>query len=151
MRPFLRLLLPGVAAVAVAVPTLASAAGSGGLSGLAFYVDGQRYRTVATPTDFADTGAPDHSYDIIYGFAGGVQPSVAEAAPGDPGFNGGRWEAHNITFNDYGAAVAAFDTNGSGNFDSNEEVEAAIAGGALVDAGVVRRFECTVVPVPASW
>lgn len=59
-----------------------------GVSGPAFYVDGEMYRTVGTPTDFSNTGAPDHSFDTIYAIDD--QPNVATAAPGDPGFNGGR-------------------------------------------------------------
>ena len=34
----------------------------------------------------------------------------------DPGFNGGRWRVHGLEFADYDAAVAAFDTNESGDF-----------------------------------
>src|SRR3970040_1743870 len=79
-----------VAALAVAGAGVVAAAGAGGVPGPAFYVDGELYRTVGTPTDFSHTGAPDHSFDVIYDF-GGVQTNVAEAAPGQPGFNGGGW------------------------------------------------------------
>jgi len=116
-----------------------------GVSGPAFYVDGQLYRTVGTPTDFSDTGAPAHSFDIIYDIPG--QPNVAETAPGDPGYNGGRWHVHALSFADYAAAVATYDANGSGDFDSDEEVAAALAGGSAVDVGVVKSFECPVIPL----
>ena len=100
-----------------------------------FYVDGTLYRTVGTPTDLSGTGAPASSFDTIYEFFG-VQPyNVATAAPGDPGYNGGRWMVHGLTFADYAAAVATYDTNGSGDFDSEAEVLAALAGGAAVDHG----------------
>ncbi len=92
------------------------AGGSGGVTGPAFYVDGQLYRTVNTPTDLSNTGAPDSSFDTIYQFFG-LQPNVATAAPGDPGYNGGRWRVHGLSFANYPAAVAQFDTNGSGNFE----------------------------------
>jgi hypothetical protein len=136
-----------LAAAAVVLPAAASAGGSGGVTGPAFYVDGQLYRTVNTPTDLSKTGAPDSSFDTIYDF-GGVQPNVATAAPGDPGFNGGRWRVHALSFANYSAAVAQFDTNGSGNFDSATEVSAALAAGVATDLGVVKSFECPVIHVP---
>jgi hypothetical protein len=144
----------GLAAIVavVAAFTLAGAAmanGSGGVSGPSFYVDGQLYRTVGTPTDLSRTGGPDRSFDTIYEFFG-VQPNVATAAPGDPGFNGGRWRVHGLQFANYAAAVAAYDTNGSGNFDSDEEIAAALAGGAATDLGVIKSFECPVIHVPGS-
>jgi len=147
-----RLWLLGVVAVAVAavvVPGVAQAAGSGGVTGPAFYVDGQLYRTVNTPTDLSKTRAPDSSFDTIYEFFG-LQPNVATAAPGDPGFNGGRWRVHGLEFADYDAAVAEFDANNSGDFDSADEVEAALAAGAAVDIGVIKSFECPVIKVPRS-
>ena len=144
-----RLLLASIALslAMVGFAGAAMAAGSGGATGPAFYVDGQLYRTVNTPTDLSNTGAPDSSFDTIYQFFG-LQPNVATAAPGDPGFNGGRWRVHGLQFTNYAAAVAAYDTNGSGNFDSDEEVLAAIAGGAATDIGVIKSFECPVIHVP---
>src|SRR6266536_1789149 len=134
-----RLALILVALTALTVAASAQAGGSGGVTGPAFYVDGQLYRTVNTPTDFSGTGAPASSFDTIYDF-GGLQPNVATAAPGDPGYNGGRWRVHALSFTDYAAAVQQFDTNGSGNLDSASEVEAALDAGAAVDTGVVKSF-----------
>jgi hypothetical protein len=123
---------------------------SGGVTGPAFYVDGQAYRTVNTPTDLSDTGAPDSSFDTIYEF-GGLQPlNVATAAPGDAGYNGGRWRVHGLQFTDYEAAVAEFDANDSGDFDSDEEVLDALAAGAATDVGVVKSFVCPVIKLPRS-
>jgi hypothetical protein len=117
-------LVPTLLALAVtAVPAGALAAGSGGVSGPAFYVDGALYRTVNTPTDLSHTGAPDSSFETIYDF-GGLQPNVAEAGPGQPGFKGGRWQVRPLAFNDsYAATVLAHDANASGDLDSNEEVD----------------------------
>jgi hypothetical protein len=129
---------------------VAAADGAGGATGPAFYVDGQVYRTVNTPTDLLDTGAPASSFDTIYQFFG-VQPfNVATAAPGDAGYNGGRWRVHGLQFSDYAAAVAEFDTNDSGDFDSDEEVAAALAAGAATDIGVVKSFVCPVITLPRS-
>ena len=131
--------------VLIGSATVAGAQGSGGVTGASFYVDGTLYRTVNTPTDLSKTNAPASSFDTIYQFFGAQPFNVATAAPGDPGFNGGRWMVHGLAFADYGAAVAAFDANGSGDFDSDEEVLAAIAGGAATDIGVVKQFECPVI------
>jgi len=132
------LALPGIA--------LAAGNGAGGVTGPAFYVDGELYRTVVTPTDLSNTGGPDNSFDVIYVIDG--QPNVATAAPGDPGFNGGRWRVHALGFTDYTAALASFDTNGSGDLDSAAEVHAAMAAGYVDSDVVVRSFECPVIPVP---
>jgi hypothetical protein len=145
------MLVPVLAvAAALAVPAGAFAGGSGGVTGPAIYVDGTLYRTVNTPTDFLHTGAPPSSFETIYDF-GGLQPNVAEAGPGQPGFRGGRWQVRPLSFNtSYAATVAAHDANNSGNLDSNEEVEAALAdtgaGGATLGP-VVKSFECPVIKV----
>ncbi len=147
----LRALMATLALLA-ALAALGGAAAQG-VTGPAFYVDGALYRTVGTPTDLAGTGAPAHSFDIIYNL-GGYQPNVATAAPGDPGFNGGRWQVHAIAYTtSYAATVAAHDTNGSGDLDSAAEVRAALmdsgAGGAR-DLGIVKTFECPVIKLPAN-
>ena len=115
---------------------------------VAFYVNGTLYRTVGTPTDFSGTGAPASSYDTIYQFFGAQTYNVATAAPGDPGFNGGRWRVIGLSFADYGAALSAHDTNGSGDFDTTAEVQAALADGSAVSLGVVKSFECPVIRMP---
>jgi len=127
----------------------ALAGGSGGVTAPSIYVAGLLYRTVGTPTDLSGTGAPLSSFETIYDF-GGAQPNVAAAAPGDPGFRGGRWQVHGLAFNtDYAATVAAHDANGSGNLDSTDEIAQALADsgpGGATDLGVVKLFECPVIP-----
>ena len=141
-----RLLILTTAVAALVLPgTIAQA----GVSGPSFYVDGALYRTVGTPTDLSGTGAPARSFDVMYEFFG-LQPNVATAAPGDPGFNGGRWAVHGLRFADYQAAVDSYDRNRSGDLDSDEEVAAALAGGAATDIGVIKQFECPVIPLPSS-
>lgn len=139
----------GVAVVALGSLGLASSA-SAGVSGPAFYVDHELYRTVATPTDLSGTGAPAHSWDTIYSF-GDAQRSVATAAPGDRDYNGGRWQVHDVRFtNGYEAALASGDLDDDGVLDATDEVLAALAAGDAVDHGVVKYFVCTVNKVPAS-
>jgi hypothetical protein len=132
------------ATLLVGSASVAAAAGSGGVGGPAFYIDGTLYRTVGTPTDLSGTGAPASSFDTIYEFFG-VQTNVATAAPGDSGYNGGRWMVHGLEFADYDAAVAAFDANDSGDFDSDEEIAAALTAGAATDIGIVKMFVCPVI------
>jgi hypothetical protein len=146
MRKSLFILMALALAAIPAVAFAAPGGGAGGVTGPAIYVDGELYRTVGTPTDLSNTGAPEHSFDTIYAIPN--QPNVATAAPGDPGFNGGRWMVHALAFDDYEGAVQAVDANGSGDIDSAAEVMSALDGGYATDTGVVRRFECPVIPVP---
>ena len=136
-----------VAALALFASPAALAGGAGGVSGPAFYVGGVVYRTVATPTDLSRTGAPAHSFDTIYALDG--QLDVATAAPGDRGYNGGRWMVHAIAYNtSWAATVAAHDANDSGDLDGTAEVQAALADpgpGGATDAGVVKQFVCPVI------
>ena len=124
---------------------------TGGVNGPAFYVDGELYRTVATPTDLSHTGAPLHSFDVIYDL-GGNQLNVATAAPGDRDYNGGRWMVHAVSFNtSYAATLAAHDLDGDGVLDSGAELASAFAdtgAAGATDAGVVKQFVCPVIKFP---
>ena len=139
-----------LAAALLALATMLAAAlpAAAGVTGPAFYVDGDLYRTVLTPTDLSDTGAPDHSFDVIYAIEDAT--NVATAAPGDRDYNGGRWKVHALHVDDLEAAVAAVDANDSGTLDSAEEVHAAMAAGLAEDGGVVASFVCPVIPLPRS-
>jgi hypothetical protein len=104
------------------------------------------YRTVGTPTDFSGTGAPAHSYDTIYAIDD--QPNVATAAPGDKGYNGGRWQVLPVMIDDYAAALAVADANQSMDLDSDEEIDAAVEAGLATIGDSIRSFLCPVIPVP---
>jgi hypothetical protein len=140
-----------VTIAAAAVLALVPGAASARVSGPAFYVNGTVYRTVATPTDQSRTGAPAHSYDTIYEFFG-AQLNVATAAPGDAGYNGGRWMVHGLDWNtSYEDAVAEHGgTNGV--IDTNTEIAALLAdggAGGATDIGVIKSFVCPVIKLPA--
>jgi hypothetical protein len=95
MRRFLLLILASAVAVAVlAAPSMSSGLGPPGST---IYAFDQAYRTIATPTSLPDQGP----FDTIYNFPDCSScASVSEAAPGHPGYNGGRWrvvEAFGIT------------------------------------------------------
>jgi hypothetical protein len=103
----------------------------------AIYANDQLYGTVVTQnTDFSKAH-PAQSLDTIYNFRG-VQPSVADAAPGDPGFNGGRWAVMLVSWN--AGTTPRLLTNA-------DAVEAAIAAGELTAVGPVRYFVCTLIPL----
>jgi hypothetical protein len=149
-RSMKRMLLALTVGAAVMFAGAATAVAANGPPHLGIYVNGVLYGTVGTPTDFSETGAPLASFETLYNFGAAQSASVATAAPGDPGFRGGRWQVHAIAFNTtYADTLAAHDSNGSGSLDSAAEVQAALndpgAGGAT-DQGVVRLFECPVIP-----
>jgi hypothetical protein len=121
---------------ATLLATVATTALAGGPPGVAFYVDGELYRTVGTPTDFAGTGAPASSFDTVYQFFGTIT-NVASSAPGDRDFNGGRWMVIGATWN-----VAPYQLH------SEEEVLAAAdAGDITLTSEPIRLFECPVIPM----
>jgi hypothetical protein len=96
-----------------------------GPPGTTIYAFDVAYRTIATPTSLPDKGPTD----TIYVFPDCPScASVSEAAPGHPGYNGGRWrvvEAHGIT----------------SQLTNAEDVVAAAS--ALVDTGT--RFVCPLI------
>ena len=136
--------------VGLALLLLPGVASAGGPPAVGFYVNGTVYRTIGTPTDLSSTGAPARSFDTIYDF-GGAQLNVATAAPGDAGYNGGRWRVHALSFNSsYATTLAAHDLNGNGVLDTNAEVSAALADGSssgATDLGVVKSFVCPVIRI----
>jgi len=52
------------------------------------------------------------------------------------------------TEKDYETALAAYDSNGSGDFDSDDEVDAAVDAGVAEFEDVAASFECPVIPLP---
>jgi hypothetical protein len=96
-----------------------------GPPGSTIYAFDVAYRTVATPTSLPNKGPTD----TIYVFPDcSFCASVSEAAPGHPGYNGGRWrvvEAHGIT----------------SQLTNAEDV--VVAASALVDTGT--RFVCPLI------
>ena len=143
-----RVMATMAAAVAlVAIPSTASA----GVGGPAFYVNGVVYRTVGTPTDISVTGAPAHSFDTIYEFFG-AQMNVATAAPGDVGYNGGRWMVHGLDWNTSYEDAVAEHGGANGVIDTNAEIAAVLAdggAGGATDIGVIKSFVCPVIKLPA--
>lgn len=116
-----------------------STVAAGGPPALSFYVDGARYRTVGTPTDFTNTGAPASSFEAIYALGDGLI-NVAAAAPGQPGFRGGRWMVLPVTWNTTPVQLM-----------SDEQVATYAANGWItIGTTPVKEFECPVIPVQGN-
>jgi hypothetical protein len=85
-RSLLLLAVPATV-LALAVPALGGGNSLGPPSGTIYAFD-VAYHTIATPTSLPDRGPTD----TIYVFPDCAScASVSEAAPGHPGYNGGRW------------------------------------------------------------
>lgn len=129
----------GLASSAVLASALATSAFAGGPPHVGFYADGTLWRTVGTPTDFTGTGAPASSFEPIF-VLGGDLTNVALAAPGDPGFRGGRWMVLPVTWNTAPVQLT-----------SGDQVLAYAAAGMLTIAGSpVKEFECPVIPLSSG-
>ena len=102
-----------------------------------FYSDGTVYRTIGTPTDFSRTGAPASSFETLYQLdePGTGLLDVATAAPGDAGYDGGRWMVFAIAWNVTPVRLT-----------SDEEVlQYAANGWITIGSDPVRLFECPVI------
>ena len=74
---------------------------------------------------------------------------MATAAPGDKGYNGGRWHVQVLAFpSGYAAAVASADSNDSGDIDSYGELHTALEAGTAEVAGSGPSFVCPVIKLP---
>ena len=150
-----RFLLASIAAAAACVWAASAFAGASVSHVAVMYVDGVQYRTVDTPAFFNEHAgaAPASTFDTLYVFPSGpesfFQLHVADAAPGDTDYNGGRWIVTGVFFTtSYASAVAAYG-GANGVFDNDAEVLAAISGGAAT-AVELFRFECPVIPLPRN-
>ncbi|HEV8280294.1 MAG TPA: hypothetical protein VGQ02_00420 [Candidatus Limnocylindrales bacterium] len=133
----MRRLITTLAGIGLLLSVAAGTVAAGGPPKVGFYVDGTLYRTVGTPTDFTNTGAPASTYDRIYALGAGLR-NVAEAKPGDPDFNGGRWAVYPVTWN-----VTPV------QYTSDAQLLAAAAAGDVTIASTpVRLFFCNVAPIP---
>jgi hypothetical protein len=94
-----------VLALVVAAPAMALSGKPSFSAGL--YADGQTYGTKAAAIIPAATAATVQSYDKLFVITNGAtgQLPVAEAAPGNPMFNGGRWYTHTVMWTPAGMAA----------------------------------------------
>jgi hypothetical protein len=106
------------------------AAAQVGPPGGMIYAHDEVYRVIATPRDVPDQGP----FDTLY-FLGNDLAAVSESAPGDPDYNGGRWEVRPVDF------VTIPPTQ----FTNAEDVLDAAAQGEIVIGDVARRFVCPLI------
>jgi hypothetical protein len=76
------------------------------------------------------------------------QRGVAESAPGDRDYNGGRWDVQMVTFTEIGKAVHDPDGDGMVNFEltSAEQVLAHEGLGHIIINDADFYFECPLLP-----
>jgi hypothetical protein len=123
--------------VALLLVAVVPAFAAGPNFGPAIYADGETWGTKGN----ADLPAPnDHnrqSFDGLYKFTNGVedQIAVAEAAPGNPAYNGGRWIEIFVTWNVEPEMITSF-----------AQLEGHIEAGhvTLVESG--NYFQCPLLP-----
>jgi len=121
----------GILTVAVAaVMSLGALAFAGGPPGGTIYAHDTAYSTIGTPTNLPNHG----KFDTIY-VLGEPLANVADAAPGDMEFNGGRWEVRPITWL----------TISPTQFTNAEQIKQAAMAGQISIGDVVKRFECPMI------
>ena len=88
-------------ALALLIVTVIPAFAAGPNFGQAIYADGVAWGTKGNGDLPAPTDNNRQSFDGLYKFTNGVegQLAVAEAAPTNPAYNGGRWIEYLVTFN----------------------------------------------------
>jgi hypothetical protein len=115
----------------------------------AIWADGELYDTIITPATFVSP--PAHSTDMIYSFMmSGLegQRGVAESAPGDRDYNGGRWDVQMVIFTASGMAAHDPDGDGMVNFEltSAEAVLEHEGLGHIIINDANFYFECPLLP-----
>ena len=121
----------GSALLLTAALALSAAAEEGPPANL-IYAHDRIYTGVNTPRDLPDQGL----FNKIYPLGPGLN-SVSEAAPGDRDYRGGRWEVHPVTF----VTIAPR------QFTNAEDIVAAAGRGEVQIGGMVKRFECPLIPI----
>ncbi|MEW6599695.1 MAG: hypothetical protein AB1499_01875 [Nitrospirota bacterium] len=144
-----RLFMVILSMLMVAMGTTAVYASGAARVANAIWVDGELYDTVVTPTSFV--APPEHSTDTIYSFMmSGLegQRSVADSAPGDRDFNGGRWNVKVVVFTAQGIAVHDPDGDGIVNFEltNDADVLAHEQLGHIIINDANFYFECPLLP-----
>jgi hypothetical protein len=97
-------------ALALLFVTVIPAFAAGPNFGEAIYADGVAWGTKGNGPLPAPNEHNRQSFDGLYKFTNGVegQLAVAEAAPGNPAYNGGRWIEYSVTFNGNPELVTSF-------------------------------------------
>lgn len=107
------------------------------------------YDTILTDTNFRNP--PPHSTDTLYNFdmsgLAGQRP-VSDAAPGMPGYNGGRWSVKLVVFTPEGMAAHDPDGDGTVNFELMNAADVLTHEGlghiTIMDTDIA--FTCPLIP-----
>ena len=136
------IMLALIAALVVVLPTFAAAPSFGE----AIYADGEVWSTKGLSDLPAPNDANDQSFDKIFVFSNGEEEQlpVAEAAPTNPDFNGGRWNAYSATW-----TQAGLDAHGTPLpvIESYAELMVHVDLGHIDLEPTGRYFECPLLPV----
>jgi hypothetical protein len=136
LRKTSSILLLVVLSLVVAVPALADAPNFSA----AVYADGTAWGTKGTTSLPAPNAYNAQSYDaLINEFPAGAaagQLGVAEAAPGNPNYNGGRWTAYKAIWHSTPVLLTSWD-----------QVEAEVQAGNLELQLKNDYFQCPLLPV----
>lgn len=103
--------------------------------GPAIYADGQLFGTKGNAELPAPNGHNDQSFDKLFHIQG-QDEAVAEAAPGNPAYNGGRWDAYMVTWNVTPVLVTSYD-----------QLMALEAAGDVTITSEDHYFQCPLLPV----
>lgn len=122
--------LIGVAVFSLVAPTFGATASPPPQAAGRIYADDQLWATFGTANL---PPGPTNSFDKLYAFPGTSLIEVSDAGPGNPAYNGGRWEVHDVMFA-AGATPVQY-TNAQAILD-------AAAAGQLTISGPVMYFDC---------
>lgn len=133
-KTFFALLLVIALLVIAAIPAFAA----GPNFGPAIYADGVAWGTKGNGDLPAPTDNNRQSFDGLYKFLNGVegQLAVAEAAPGNPAYNGGRWIEYNVTWSGSPELVTSY-----------AQLMALEQAGAVTIVETGAYFQCPLLPV----
>jgi hypothetical protein len=102
--------------------------------GPAIYADDELFGTKGTADLPAPNGNNDQSFDKLF-HIDGQDEAVAEAAPGNPDYNGGRWDAYMVTWNVTPVLVTSY-----------EQLMALEAAGDVTITSENNYFQCPLLP-----
>jgi len=104
----------------------------------AIYADGEVWSTKGLADLPPPNGHNNQSFDKLFSFVNGAagQLPVAEAAPGNPEYNGGRWNLQLVTWISDPVVVTSYD-----------EIQMHLAAQDLVIVTGNSYFECPLLPV----
>lgn len=128
------LLFVALLLIVAAVPAFAA----GPNFGPAIYADGQAWGTKGNSDLPPPNDNNSQSFDGLYKFTNGAdgQLPVAEAAPGNPHYNGGRWIEYNATWNVTPELVTSY-----------AQLQDLIDAGDVTIAETGAYFQCPLLPV----